>query len=282
MTNSGGHFSRRRHRKLVGGLVMFLIAIVFLFPFFVVIINSFRTQAEFLSRMIGMPSSLNFENYRFIFQEVNYLLVYQNSILILVISMVGIVLVSSLAASKVARKTGKFNSLIYFLMILTMVIPFQARMLPLMSVVGTLQLSNSLFGMSLLHVATLSPPVFFMYTGAMRSIPYELEEAARIDGAGSILTYWHIILPLLKPMTMTVCVLFGLVVWNSFLLPMLVLTNSSMHTIPLVIFRFYGTYQVMWPALFANIVIGSAPIFLIFLLLQRYVVSGITAGSVKG
>ena len=202
--------------------------------------------------------------------------------IILVISMVGIVLVSSLAASKVARKTGKFNSLIYFLMILTMVIPFQARMLPLMSVVGTLQLSNSLFGMSLLHVATLSPPVFFMYTGAMRSIPYELEEAARIDGAGSFLTYWHIILPLLKPMTMTVCVLFGLVVWNSFLLPMLVLTNSSMHTIPLVIFRFYGTYQVMWPALFANIVIGSAPIFLIFLLLQRYVVSGITAGSVKG
>jgi raffinose/stachyose/melibiose transport system permease protein len=121
-----------------------------------------------------------------------------------------------------------------------------------------------------------------MYAGAMRSVPVELEEAARIDGAGHFLTYIHIVFPLLKPMTMTVCVLFGLVVWNSFLFPMLVLTNPSMHTIPLVIFRFFGTYQVMWPALFANIVIGTAPIFIVFLLMQRYIVSGITAGSVKG
>jgi len=162
MRMTGGYFSKRRSRRIIGGLAMIIIALVFLTPLYIIIMNSFRTQGEFLARMIALPVSLNMENYRFVFDEIDYLLVYKNSIIILIISMAGIVLVSSMAASKVARKTGKFNSIVYFMMIMTMVIPFQARMLPLMSVIGTLQLSNSLLGMSLLHVATLSPPVFFM------------------------------------------------------------------------------------------------------------------------
>lgn len=282
MTKTGGYYKKRRGRLLIGGIVMIVFALVFLAPLFLVLMNSFKTQTEYMLSIVSFPSSFNLENYRHILAEIDYLRVYRNSIAIEVMSMAGIILVSSMAASKVARVIGKFNSVVYYLMLLTMVIPFQARMLPLMSVVGTMRLSNSLFGMSLLHIATLSPPVFFYYVGAMKSVPVELEEAARIDGAGHFYTYFRIILPLLMPMTMTICVLFGLVVWNSFLFPMLILTNPSMHTIPLVIFRFFGTYQVQWTALFANIVVGSAPIFLVFLALQKYVVSGVTAGGVKG
>ena len=276
------YFGSIKSRRMAGGVIMIFIALLFLLPLFLVIMNSFKSNAEYMGSIIAFPKSLYLENYKYIFREIDYAQVYLNSIIIEAISIAGIILVSSAAASKVSRHPGKFSSLIYYLLLLCMIIPFQARMLPLMSVVGIFKMSNSLWGMSLMHIATLSPPVFFMYSGAMKTVPVELEEAARIDGAGHGYTYFRIVLPLLSPMTMTVCVLYGLVVWNSFLLPMLMLTKPGLRTIPLVIYKFYGTYGVYWVALFAAIIIGSLPIFIVFMFLQKYVVSGVTAGGVKG
>ena len=279
---STGNIWKKDSKRFIIGILMILFSVFFLLPLFLVIMNSFKSKLEYMTSIITLPKKFNLDNYRYILRELDYVRVYFNSIVVVVISMLGIILVSSSAASKVARYTGIFNSFIYYLLLLNMIIPFQARMLPLMSVVGSLKLSNSLWGMSLLHIATLSPPVFFMYVGAMKTVPVELEEAARIDGAGHIYTFFRIVLPLLSPMTMTVCVLFGLVVWNSFLLPMLLLNRPQVQTIPLVIFKFYSTYEVNWVAMFASIIVGTLPIFIVFLVLQKYVVSGVTAGGVKG
>ena len=277
-----GHRPKRGNKQLIGSILMVLIVVLFLLPLFLVVTNSFKSNVDYMTSIISFPKAFYLDNYKYIFREIDYARVYFNSIAIVILSMLGIILTSSAAASKVARYTGRFNSFIYYLLLLNMIIPFQARILPLMSLVGSLRLSNSLWGMSLLHIATLSPPVFFMYTGAMKTIPVELEEAARIDGAGHGCTFFRIVLPLLKPMTMTVCVLFGLVVWNSFLLPMLMLNSPRVQTIPLVIFKFFSTYGVNWVAMFASIIVGTLPIFFVFLLLQRHVVSGVTAGGVKG
>ena len=277
-----GYYRKRNSMRMIGGALMILVAILFLFPMLLVIMNSLKSAVEFASSPLALPGSLYLGNYQYIFQEIDYARIYWNSIVIEILSMAGIVLVSSAAASKVARRKGRFNSCVYYLLLLCMIIPFQARLLPLMSIVGSLKMENYLWGMSVMHIATLSPPVFFMYAGAMKSVPVELEEAANMHGAGPVYVFFKIILPLLVPMTMTVCVLYGLVVWNSFLLPMLMLTGSQVRTIPLIMYKFFGTYGFNWVAMFAAIVVGSLPIFVVFLFLQKYVVSGVTIGGVKG
>ena len=273
---------KQNRRKWIGGLTLMLAAVVFLLPLGLVILNSFKTLQEYDVSIVALPKAPSLDNYRNVLEKIDYARVYFNSIVIEILSMVGIILISSMAASKVARRRSRINSAVYYLLLLSMIIPFQARMLPLMSVVGTLHMSNSLWGMSLLHIATLSPPVFFLYVGAMKTVPLEIEEAARIDGAEPFQLYFRVVLPLLKPMTMTVTVLYGLVVWNSFLMPMLVLTQETMRTVPLVVYKFFGAYKVDWVSVFAAIILGALPIYCVFLALQKYVVKGVTAGGVKG
>lgn len=163
-----------------------------------------------------------------------------------------------------------------------MVIPFQSIMIPLVRVASELNLMDSRTGLIICYFGFGVSLNVFLYHGFIKSIPKEIEESATVDGCTPYGVFWKIIFPLLKPMSVTVILLNSLWIWNDFLLPLLVLNSPDLRTIPLATFAFFGQYTKQWDLALAALVLGVIPIILFFLSMQKYIIEGITAGSVKG
>ena len=162
-----------------------------------------------------------------------------------------------------------------------MLIPFQAIMIPMLRIFGAIKMMNSIWALIYMYVGFGASLAVFIYHGFIKNIPLELEEAAMIDGASRTQVFFHIVFPLLKPTTITIIVLDMLWIWNDFLLPNLVLLRPSQMTLPLSTYRFYLTYTVDYGLLMAGLVMTVAPLLLIYLFLQRYIIRGIIQGSIK-
>lgn len=201
--------------------------------------------------------------------------------MIAVISNIGIVVISSMAAWKMVRTPGKFSKLLFVLIVSAMVIPFQTVMIPLMKLGGTLNLINSIPGIVIMYFGFGVPLSLFLYHGFVKTVPLEIEEAARIDGCSQFGVFWRIVFPLLKPITVTVVILNTLWIWNDYLLPLLVLQAPELRTIPLATSSFFAQYTKQWDMGLAALVLGIAPIIIFFLFLQKHIIKGIAAGSVK-
>ena len=163
-----------------------------------------------------------------------------------------------------------------------MITPFQSFMIPLMRVVTTLDLVNSRKGLIIVYLGYSTPFTVFLYHGFIKSVPIQMEESALIDGCNRFQIFFYIVLPLIRSMTVTVIILQTLLIWNDFLLPLLLLTDRSLHTIPLAVFSFFGQYTNRWDYALATLVLGMLPIIIFFLIMQKYVVAGVRAGAVKG
>lgn len=275
-----------KFRKLLVGVIMVFVAIVYLLPLYLVLVNSFKTNREYMISMISFPSGFNIkESYVAAVQQMQYLNLFKNSLIVFVVSMVGIIILGSMTAYKLSRVRGKFSTIIFLVFLSCMMIPFQGLMLPLVKTIARLHLLNSLFGLSITYWALMTPVVIFMYHGFIKSIPYDIEEAARIDGANGYEIFFKIIFPLLKPITLTVITLLGLGIWNDFFMPLLVLQSPSTYTLPLGVSMFYGQQSGkpdQWPAIYGALVISIAPIIIFFIFMQKHIVYGITNGAVKG
>lgn len=259
-----------------------IVALLFLVPFYFVVVNSLKTFPELAANAAKLPKSLYLDSYTKVWTIMNFPKAFFNSLFITVVSNLGLVVISSMAAYRMVRKPSKFNNLVFLAFVAAMVIPFQSIMIPLVRVASNVGLMDSKLGLVACYFGFGVSLNTFLYHGFVKSIPQEIEESATVDGCSPYGVFWKIVFPLLKPMTMTVIILNSLWIWNDYLLPSLVLNSPGLRTIPLATFSFFGQYTKQWDLALAGLTLSVLPIVIFFLMLQKHIVEGITAGSVKG
>lgn len=262
-------------------IIGIILGIIFLIPFYFVFINSVKGFADILIDAAAWPQEFLFSNYMKVWDIINFPRAFWNSLIITVISNIGLVIISSMAAWKMVRTPGKFSKILFVLFVSAMVIPFQTVMIPLMKLGGTLNLTNSIPGLIIMYFGFGVPLSLFLYHGFIKTVPIEIEESARIDGCSQFGVFWRIVFPLLKPITVTVVILNTLWIWNDYLLPLLVLQDAELRTIPLATSSFFAQYTKQWDMGLAALVMGITPVIIFFLFLQRHIIKGIAQGSIK-
>ncbi|CAG7650412.1 Melibiose/raffinose/stachyose import permease protein MelC [Paenibacillus solanacearum] len=269
-------------RTLILEAAAILVALLFLVPFYFVIVNSLKTFGELLSDPTSLPVKLQWNNYTRAWTIIKFPRVFMNSLIITVISNLGIALISAMAAHRMVRRPTRWNNMLFALFVAAMVIPFQSIMIPLVKVAKTAGLFDSIPGLVVCYLGFGTPMSIFLFHGFIKSIPLEIEESAVVDGTSAYGTFFRIVLPLLKPIAVTVILLNSLWIWNDFLLPFIILQSPDLKTIPLATNSFFGQYTKQWDLALAALVLGVLPIVIFFLAMQRHIIEGITAGSVKG
>ncbi len=259
-----------------------ILALIFLVPFYFLLVNSVKSFAEILLDAAALPTKLVWENYSRAWKIMNFPRAFVNSIFITVISNIGLTVISSMCAYRFVRHPSRLNNLLFSLFVAAMVIPFQSIMIPLMRVGSWFNLLDSRLGLFVCYLGFGVSMSIFLFHGFVKSIPVEIEESAVVDGCSPLGVFTRIVFPLLKPMTVTIVILNSLWIWNDFLLPSLLLGRIELRTIPLSTFSFFGQYTKQWDLALAALVMGITPIVIFFLSLQRHIIEGITAGSVKG
>jgi raffinose/stachyose/melibiose transport system permease protein len=272
----------RRLYSLLAWIVLGVLAVYFLFPIYMALINSFKTQGEIYKSVLKLPSSLNFDNYAEAFTKAKLLKSGLNTVIVTVTGIVGIVACSSMAGYKLSRTRGRLSGTIFMLFVASMLVPFQTIMVTLTKMARDLGLQGSPLGLGIVCAGLGVNMAVFLYHGFVKGIPRELDESASIDGAGEWRAYFTVIFPLLLPITFTIIVLNLLWLWNDFLLPVLLLNDYRSYTLVLSINMFFGKYSRDWSLILASLVMSSVPIIVIFAIFQRWIIQGITEGAVKG
>lgn len=263
-------------------VLMILLALLFLSPFYFLLANSVKSFGEILSDAASWPKVFMWSNYASAWKLARFGEAFRNSVIITVISVILISLFSAMASYRMVRANTKFNQILLLLFVAAMVVPFQTIMIPILKVVNVIGVNNSFLGLIITNLGISVPMAIFLFHGFIKSVPLEIEEAATVDGCNPFSVFFRIVLPLLKPMVMTTIVLNALGIWNDYLLPSLILQAPELRTIPLATFSFFGQYTKQWDMALPALVIGIAPIIIFYLFMQRYIVEGIAAGSVKG
>lgn len=257
-----------------------LLAILFLMPFYVVIINSFKTRTELMNNVLSFPQTFTLTNIKEAFTTLNFLNVFKNSLVITVISSILITFITSMAAWKLVRTKTKASQIIFMMFVASMLIPFQAVMLPLVGVLKSLGLNNQ-FGLILSYIGFGTSMSIFLYHGFIKGIPKDLDEAAKIDGCNTWQTFIYIIFPILKPIHVTVIVLNVIWLWNDFLLPSLILKDEGSYTIPIAVSRLVGRFSTRWELLMPALLLTIIPVIIFYIIAQKQIIKGVTDGAVK-
>ena len=274
---------RKKTKKIVLTIVMLILALIYIYPVFLMVINSVKPFGEVIMDVIALPSKIEWSNYTYVMDKMQYGKLFLNNVIITVIGIVGIIVFSSMSAYIISRKKNKYTKFVQFMITTPMLIPFQTIMITLLKVMNIVNLSGSKVGLGIQYWGFGIPMAAFIYGNFMSTIPKELDESAFIDGAGTFRTYRSIIFPLLKSVTFTVIVIDVMWIWNDFLLPLL-MVNSSNETKTLVLsaYTFVGQFNTQWHYAMAAMVLAVLPSIIIFIFLQKYIVEGVVAGAVKG
>ncbi|NLJ75096.1 MAG: carbohydrate ABC transporter permease [Firmicutes bacterium] len=271
----------KRILRILKTISLYALLLIYLSPFFFVLINSFKSRREIISNPFGLPDVWSLDNFVTAFQKMDFVSAFVNSLVITFFSVIGIAVFSSMTAYIFVRTDWRFNKVMFFVMVAAMLIPFQAIMIPLVQIYGGLNLLNSRWILIYMYLGFGSSFAVFLYHGFIKAIPLELEEAAMIDGCSRIQVFFRIVFPLLKPTTLTLIILNVLWIWNDFLLPSLVLISSSNRTLPLTTFYFHGTYTSDYGLLMAALMLTILPVIIFYAFLQKYIIKGVMEGAVK-
>lgn len=269
--------------KILAYVLLIAGALMILFPLFITLITAFKTQQESAESFFSLPSSFYLGNFQSVFQKAGYFTYFGNSTLITVSSVVLIYLITPMCSYAISRnmERGKYFKSIYFYILAGIFVPFQVIMIPLVKYMGDMKLTNQ-FGLIILHVTLASSQAVFLLVNYIRSVPPDLEEAAAIDGCTTFGAYWRVVLPLIKPMTVTVLVLNALWVWNDFQMPLLILNKTpETWTLPLFQYNFKSQYTFDYNMAFASYLIAMVPVMIAYICAQKYIVAGLTQGAVK-
>jgi raffinose/stachyose/melibiose transport system permease protein len=263
-------------------IIVLLVGLLFLTPFYFILTNAVKPFGAIVRNAASWPETFYYQNFVEAWRVVDMPRALLNSFLVTSISITGMVVMGSMAAWRMVRRPHRLSRAYFILFVAAMVIPFQSVMIPMVKVANVFDLINSLHGVIIIYFGFGMPLTVFLMHGFVKSVPRELEESAYIDGCTTMQSFFRIVLPLLQTMVVTVIILQTLWIWNDFLLPLLVLFSRDLHTIPLGIFRFFGQYMDQWGGALATLAMGMIPIVVFFLSLQRFIIRGVTAGSVKG
>lgn len=278
----------KKKNSLLSGLGLTVISILFIgymIPFILIILNSFKAKRDIITNPFSLVagSGMTLSNYTKAFQKMNFINAFGNSLFVTVLSTLLVTILAAMVAYYFVRAKNKVSNVFFSLMAASMIIPFQAIMIPLVTIYGkNLGILNSRLTLIFMHTGFAISMSVFIFQGFIKSnIPISLEEAAYLDGCTKTQTFFKIVFPLLKPTTSTLIILNVLAFWNDYLLPSLVLQSKELFTLPLSTYAFYGTYSADYGTIMAGLVLTVAPILVLYLFLQKQIISGVVAGAVK-
>ncbi|MNO29698.1 L-arabinose transport system permease protein AraQ [compost metagenome] len=275
---------KARIQNVVIFIVLLALAVLFLSPIFIVLMNSFKGKFFISDAPFKLPDSTTFvklENYTSGIEKTGFLNAFGLSLFITVFSVAVIVLFTSMTAWYITRVKGKFTNTLYYVFVFSMIVPFQMVMFTMSKVANMTHIDNPI-GIILIYLGFGSGLSVFLFSGFVKSIPLEIEEAVMIDGCNPVQSFFKVVLPILKPIAITVAILNVMWVWNDYLLPLLVI-GSEWKTIPIAIQYLKGGYgSIDMGAMMAMLVLAIVPIVIFFLTCQKYIIEGVVAGAVKG
>lgn len=266
-------------------LLLIPLSLVLLVPFYIAVVNAFKSKEAIVSDPMGIPfAELTLRNFaKAAFTPTfNIFQAYWTTAVITVASIVCLVALGSMMSYVLARSRSRFMTFAYLLLLGGMMIPPQVILIPIIKLLRALGLMFTETGLTLYNTGWYIPFTAFIFTGFIRTISKELDESATMEGAGSFAIFWRIIFPILKPPTASVIIFLFLFVWNDFLNPLVLLGSTKGYTVTTGIYLAVGQYSTNWDQIFALVVLASLPVLVVFLLMQRYFVSGLTEGAIKG
>ena len=265
-------------------IILLFFAVVFLIPIFVVLINSFKSKFSISQTPFVLPDSETFvgiENYVAGINNTGFLSAFFWSLFVTVFSVAVIVIFNYMTAWYIVRVKARLTSVLYYLFVFSMIVPFQMVMFTMSKTANILALDNP-YGLILIYLGFGSGLSVFMFSGFIKSVPLGIEEAATIDGCNPLQTFWLVVFPILKPTAITVAILNTMWIWNDYLLPYLVI-GSDYKTIPIAVQYLKGGYgSIDMGALMAMLVLAIVPVVIFYLSSQKYIIKGVAAGAVKG
>jgi raffinose/stachyose/melibiose transport system permease protein len=276
--------ARYTHRTLLREIVFILVAAVYCLPFYLLIAIALQTTEQNHKTPFTFPWPPHFGNFASAWNRggqagLGHAL--ESSLIITLSSVVGLIVIGSLCAYTIARRIGRLSNFVYMTFVVGIILPFQLAIIPLFIALRHLGLVGNYLGMIVLNIGLLMPLTVFLYTGFIRALPRDYEEAARVDGAGVFRTYARVVFPLLRPITGTVAVLIGVIVWNEFFIALIFLSGSRYETLPVALYSYAGESISHWNLIYAGVVISIGPILAFYLFAQRLLIRGFSAG-VKG
>jgi raffinose/stachyose/melibiose transport system permease protein len=267
-----------RPGAILTSLIMIPLGCMVGLPFYYVVVNTFKTQAETTMAPLALPTTLNLDNYLRVFSEVPVAQSLLNTVYVTAAAILLMLLIGSMAAFSVIMRASR---LVTVLLVIAFLVPGQVTLIPLYRMLSQAQLVDTLEGLVILYSAG-SVFCYFLIVGYMRTLPGEVIEAARIDGASPWQIYWRIALPLIRPILITVGVFQTMWVWNDFLTPVVFISSTEKQTLVLQTYKAVGEFTTDWPMFLTLSVIVLIPMVIFFIFMQRYIVRGLVAGSVKG
>ena len=267
-----------RPGAILTSLIMIPLACLIGLPFYYVVVNTFKTQAETTLSPLALPTTLNLDNYLRVFSEVPVAQSFLNTVYVTAAAILLMLLIGSMAAFSVIMRASR---LVTVLLVVAFLVPGQVTLIPLYRMLSQAQLVDTLEGLVILYSAG-SVFCYFLIVGYLRTLPGEVIEAARIDGANPWQIYWRIALPLIRPILITVGVFQTMWVWNDFLTPVVFISSTEKQTLVLQTYKAVGEFTTDWPMFLTLSVIVLTPMVIFFIFMQRYIVRGLVAGSVKG
>jgi len=270
-------------QAIVPWALLLLAAGISLFPIYMALINSFKPDGEIMNNILSLPDTIGFGNYVEAFERTRFLRSVMNTVVVVGTGLAGITFFGAMAGYKLSRTRTKLSALLFGLFVMSMLIPFHSVMITLTRVARALHVQGSTVGLGLIYIGLGVPMAIFLYHGFVKSVPRELDEAAVIDGCGEMRYFLSVVFPLMTPITLTVTILNTLWMWNDFLLPLLMITDSDHYTVLLSTNMLFGQYNNNdWSAILATLVLAMLPMVSMYLALQKYITKGIAEGALKG
>ena len=279
----------KKAKSTLSSVLLVCLSLIWLSPIYIILANSFKSLDEMYVNPLGMPVKFSLEYYSGAMEKMNFLRAFGVSLVITIVSVAIIVVLCAMAAWMMARSNGKLSKAIYYTLILTMLIPFQTLMMPLMQEMNSLekllgiQIKDTIGGLIFMYIGFGAGMGVFMFYGFVKgSLPRTLEEAAIIDGCNTWQLFWRVVFPLMKPTIITLVILDVIWIWNDYLLPSLTLKSASNRTIPIGTQIFFGQYTIEWNMAMAALMLTIIPVVVFYLCAQKHIVKGVAAGAVKG
>jgi raffinose/stachyose/melibiose transport system permease protein len=274
-------------KTAVLNILVSALCLVYLFPAYIVLVNSFKNRAELYENILALPKSISFQYYANAMERMNFLSALGNSFIVTAASILFLTVLASMTAWMLVRSDSGLSRFIFTVLVATMLIPFQTLMMPLLQEMSAVKhgtgipMVDTLGALVYMNIGFGASLAVFLYHGFIKTIPMALEEAAIIDGCNTFRVFWNIVFPMLKPVTVTVMVLDVIWIWNDYLLPSLILTSRANRTIPLSTASFFGEFTIQWNMAMAGLMLTIIPVIVFYLCSQKYIIRGVAAGAVK-
>jgi len=275
--------SLKKQNRLIGSHVILVAwSFIVLYPLWIMVINSFKDRLSIYKNPFGLPETWNLLNYTAVLGDGDFLVYFRNSFIVVALSLFLLLIVGSLAAYALVNWRTKASNVIYFFFIAGMMLPIRIASIRILELIRFLGLINTFWSLIPVYIAMGIPVAVFILTAFIRQIPYELTEAGIIDGAGRFGIFAKIIAPLLRPALATTAIYNLVPFWNDLWFPLIFITDDRAKTLLLGVTRLFGQYQTDWSRVLAVLTLSAIPVILLYLMMSKQFIKGLTAGAVKG